>query len=194
MEHLLEKLGWKKFAGIVVVVTLVFLFVLMLSFQNLDNQSVSNSSPVEEERSKDSSQSRVINEENAFEYSNEYYSILYPVQYGVVALAASPPVLSSLELIDDITSNKIQIVVFDREGNTVESLSPPYQNENFQGEVVEQNGMFGYRFVGGLNESHHQNVVLLQKGYSIIRVNLTYTGERNIDIENDFDAIVASLR
>lgn len=194
MEQLLEKLGWKKFAGIIVVVTLIFLSVLLLSFQNLDNQSVVNTKVIKEDRSNNSDQSRIISEKNAFEYSNEYYSVLYPVEYGIVEFATSPPILSSLELVNDITSNRIQIVVFDREGNTVESLSPPYQNENFQGEVVEQNGMFGYKFVGGLIDGHFQRVVLLQKGNSIIRVNLTYTGNRNTDLENDFDAIVASIK
>jgi hypothetical protein len=53
--------------------------------------------------------------------------------------------------------------------------------------------MVGYRFIGGLDNNHHQKVVILQKGYSIIRISLIYAGGKNLDIENDFDAIVRSM-
>lgn len=193
MEALLEKLGWKKFAILVVGVTLIFLVLFISAFSASGKpgvSSISNSSNRTENNGGNSAENISLNKN----YSSEFYSINYHDNFDLKVLTVSPPILDNIELSDGNTSSNLQIVVFDREGNTVDSLSVPYQNDNFTGKVIEKDNNYGFYFEGKLSENVYQKVSIIQKGFSIIRFSLTYVGDRNSTLERQFDEIFESLK
>src|SRR5690348_954961 len=81
MEELLEKLGWKKLALIVVPVTVVFLiFVFISIFQNNHGPSGSNvkTTPVTKSDTPGS-----FSVPSAGSFKNDYYTVEYPSYYNV---------------------------------------------------------------------------------------------------------------
>ena len=92
-------------------------------------------------------------------------------------------------------TKEISIVVFPRQEKSIDELAKPYQGENYEKRVIELNGMTGQYFNGGIPAlSFHQKVALFQKGYSIIRLQLSYAGEVDSIVEAQYDAMLASLR
>lgn len=193
MEALLEKLGWKKSAILIIAITLIFLVLFISTLSQSAKPGASNIS----NSSSKTAKSTGYSEENISlnkNYSSEYYSVKYHDNFDLKVLTVSSPILDNIELWDNSTSSNIQIVVFDREGNTVDSLSVPYQNDNFTGKVIEKDNNYGFYFEGKLSEKVYQKVSIIQKGLSIIRFSLTYAGDKNFTLEKQFDEIFDSLK
>jgi len=144
--------------------------------------------------SKDNTTSLEKEIEYSQNYNSEYFSISYPANFQIEEIAPAATLLANIRLVTS-TEKEISIMVFPREGNTVDSLSTPYQNDNYKGKIIQQNDMYGFFFEGRIEEFKlNERVALLQKGYTIIRMKLTYVGEKDLDLEAQFDAILTTLK
>lgn len=194
MDALFEKLGWKKFAALVVGITILFLIILFVSFQptNKPNEENNKANPESNSRLLDPNDTSSIPLTQT--YSSEFYTVNYPENFELTTLTVTAPIVDSIKL-KNPSLGEVSIAVFESDGTMLESLSLPYQNSNYTTKALDMNGLLGVYFEGGLPSlSLNEKVALVKKNNFIIRVLLSYGGVKNEKLEASFDAIVESLR
>lgn len=130
----------------------------------------------------------------SLQYNSEIFSVSYPEGFKVISVTPTDGIQEYMRFVSP-TSKEISVVVFPRQNNTIDDLSKPYQSANYENRELTQNDMTG-RYFEGKNAvlRLHEKVALFQKGYSIIRFQLSYSGEADSTIEAQYDAMLATLR
>jgi hypothetical protein len=196
MEQLVEKLGWKKMAVIIVVGCLGLTTFAIVSLRNADNVSVAGKSNLTPAPT-NASPGIVKTQEGSItsvRYNSEIFSIAYPESFQVVSVIPNEGISEYIRFVSPSTK-EISVVVFSRQNNTIEDLSKPYQSAKYESKEIARSDMPGYYYKGGNSVLRlHEKVALFQKGYSIIRLQLSYVGDKDPVIEAQYDAMLASLQ
>lgn len=196
MEQLVEKLGWKKMAVIIVVGCLGLMTFALLSLRDtgqVRDRGLSGITPAPT----NSSPGIIKTQEGSItslQYNSEVFSIAYPEGFQVISVTPNEGIQEYMRFVSP-TSKEISVVVFPRQNNTIDDLAKPYQSANYESRELMQNDMVGRYFTGNNPVLRlHEKVALFQKGYSIIRLQLSYSGETDGTIEAQYDAMLATLR
>lgn len=203
MEGIVDKLGWKKSAAILVGLALVGIIFSVLSFSNSEKQiqSVGVKTGVKNDQVGKGSTSGDNNNlpssatpaQKLKTYTTSHFQISYPDNYNGVLYDVSKGILDHVNLEDVVTAKKIEIVVFDA-STGLSQLSRPFEAFKYAKSSVGLNALTGTMYKGsvgatGLNEL----VVLVPKNNTTIRVMTTYTGNEDANFENEFKSIVRTL-
>lgn len=203
MEELIEKLGWKKVAVALILISVVALIFLFISFANMDKNIASKKVGEASVNSNENTNREITNAPKNNQatvlsktYITPYYQISYPEDYEAILYTASNGILSNLKIKDKETDSLIEIVVFPLSSNSVVKFSEPYENaKNYMKKELTNGSLSGVEYVGGLNSVKSRELVaLFQKESGIIRVQLSYGGDINKSLENRFDEILKSLQ
>ncbi len=196
MEKLFEKLGWKKMAIFIVGVSLLMLFFVWNSFKR-GEVSPKLGEQINETGTQNRKLGIVRTEEKStapMKYVSESFSISYPIDYQVVSIAPPSGIIERLKLVRS-DGKEIVITVLPRQGNTVDDQVKPYQSAGYKGKVLNQNGMAGLYFEKqDVGLKFYEKVTAIQNGYTIIKVQLTYSGEKDFEFETQYDSMLATLR
>lgn len=196
MEQLVEKLGWKKMAVIIVVGCLGLTTFAIVSLRNADNVSVAGKSNLTPAPT-NASPGIVKTQEGSItsvRYNSEIFSIVYPEGFKLISVIPSESVQEYMRFVSPSTK-EISIIVFSRQENSIEDLSKPYQSAKYESKEIARSDMSGYYYEGENKALRlYEKVALFQKGYSIIRLQLSYAGEKDSVIESQYDAMLASLQ
>ncbi|MDO8270173.1 MAG: hypothetical protein Q7T54_05905 [Candidatus Levybacteria bacterium] len=197
MDELISKYGWKKVAGVLVGVSVLFLLFVIVSFADIDKEA--NETQKKKDSSKTTQSETRINRiregrEKYYSHKTNYYDLSYPESY-TLAILNTASALSSVKFTDSASSAVIEVVVFENSGGRLSELSLPYENSMFTkstgthpvGPMVE--------FAGILGGTLRQKVVLITKGDTVIRFIDTYQDE-NFDqvAEQIFSDMLLSIK
>jgi len=203
MEDLIEKIGWKKMAIILIGVSLAGLIFVFLSLLNMDktqtnkigntitgNSGNANSNSFEITKTPQQKRS----ENSAKTYITPFYQIYYPESFSSI-LYSSSGVLSSIALVNSNSSIRIEIIVLNSQENSIESVTNPFIALGYE-KIPFSSGYSGVKYQGTIKSVPvlHETVVILMKDSNIVRMLLGYKGNYDSGIESTFDAIVNSLK
>lgn len=206
MEDIIDKLGWKKAAAILVGLSILGILFAVFSFSNTEksiqnvgvktgNNSTTNSgeSTSNTKNNLPGTTSQSVPAENLKTYTTDFFQISYPSHYKGIPYSVSKGILSNVKLEDTVVSRKIEIVVFDS-SRSLSSLQQPFEALKYTKSTVSANSLTGTMYKGYLPKVQtHEMAVLMSKGNSTIRVMTTYSGAVDTSFENEFNSIVQSL-
>lgn len=196
MEQLLEKLGWKKLAIIIVGVSLVFLIFVMSSI------FYTNQGPASKNESAKNKEKNAGNSKGSFSvpssgnFTNQYYSIDYPSYFIVEKGNKKEGTLSYTSFKDKSSNAKIDVTVIDSKVQPIEIAEKPFINSSYEPESYPVGNMNVDEFFkideGG--ERVVQKVIFVQKNGKIIQADFTYSGESpDYELERDFVKMISSI-
>ena len=202
MEGLLEKLGWKKFAIIIVILCFVMLGFAALSFMNMDRQQ---SETIKKNIDKTKTQGGSSNKNNAGEvassefkpFSTSYYQLTYPVNLEVKNLPPSGGAQSSVVLTDINLNTNIQIEVFAKPQNTLDTAIKPYIVSNYGVEKLPLrfDNALEFTLIKNDNPAIRKKLIFLDKKDKFIKISFEYnSSELDVDTERNFAIMLTSLR
>lgn len=204
MEGIIDKLGWKKSAAILIGLSILGIIFSLLSFSNTEKQIQQvgvKTGPNQQGESKVSTSGTNNNlpaatktpDRNLKTYTTQYFQISYPDKYNGVLYTNSKGVVSNIKLEDTLTSRKIEIIVFDA-SQSFTRLSQPFEALKYSKSSVGLNALTGTMYKGSIAGTDlRELVVLVPKNNMTIRVMVTYRGKVDQNFENEFDNIVGSL-
>lgn len=191
----MEKLGWKKMAVIIVVGCLGLMTFALMSLRNADRNSIVNKNDITPAPTnlKPGIVKTVEGNISSLQFNSSIFSITYPEGFQVVNVAPNAGVQEYIRFVSP-SKKEISVVVFPRQERSLEDLAAPYEGAGYEGREIIQNDMTGKYFMGEKQALRlREKVALFQKGYSIIRLQLSYAGEKDPIIEAQYDAMLASL-
>jgi hypothetical protein len=205
MEGIIDKLGWKKAAIILVGLSILGILFALFSFSNsekqIQNLGVKNS-PGNQGETRSSTDggsknnlpgSAVTPAQNLKTYTTSYFQISYPEHYNGVPYTVSKGVLSNVKLVDPASSRTIEIVVFDSSTGMVQ-LARPFEAFKYVKSSIGLNALTGTMYKGSVSGTGlRELVVLVPKNNTTIRVMATYQGKEDVNFEKEFGSIVNSL-
>lgn len=196
MEAILEKLGWKKLAAIIVALGFTVLIFAFLSIINIDKNQTSISKNTSQNRT-DNSSTGGVNFPPTYSYKTAHYNLSYPEYFNVTTEQNPPTGIESYTTFSDKAGNgKIEVTAIKDQGNTMQKIEEPFSTPDYERETYPIAGKTVDEFVllTGENEAYHRRLIFVKNKQNIIKVELTYTSsETDYDIERDFLRIVTSI-
>lgn len=204
MEGIIDKLGWKKAAAILVGLSILGILFSVFSFSNTEKQiqNVGVKTGVKEQGESKMSSTGTNNNlpengsnsgRNLKTYTTQYFQISYPDKYNGVPYTNSKGVLSYIKLEDASVSRTIEVIVFDSSTSAVQ-LSRPFEAMKFAKGTVTAGSLSGTLYKGTIAGANAREIVaLFPKNNTTIRVMTTYQGAVDQNFENEFNSIVGSL-
>lgn len=205
MEEIIDRLGWKKAAIILVGLSILGILFALLSFSNSEKQiqdvgvKAGPKQQGESSTSTTSSNNNLPNSggaapaQNLKTYTTTYFQISYPEKYNGVPYTASKGVLANLKLENPDSTKKIEIVVFDS-SMSFTKLSQPFEVFKYAKSSIGLNALTGTMYKGSVaGTGIREVVVLVPKNSTTIRIMATYQGKEDVNFENEFNSIVNSL-
>lgn len=204
MESIIDKLGWKKSALILVGLSILGILFSVFSFSNTEKQiqNVGVKTGVNQQgESKAPSTGSNNNlpggktapDRNLKTYTTPYFQISYPDKYNSVLYTNSKGVLSYIKLEGSSLSHDIEVIVFDS-SMSLEQLSRPFEAMKFAKSTITAGSLTGTLYKGTIAGANGREIVaLFPKNNTTIRVMTTYQGAVDEDFESEFSSIVGSL-
>lgn len=204
MEEIIDRLGWKKAAIILVGLSILGILFALLSFSNSEKQIQEVSVKAGQKQQGESSTSTTgtnnnlpnggtVSAQNLKTYTTSYFQISYPEKYNGIPYTSSKGVLANLKLENPDSSKKIEIVVFDS-STSFTTLAQPFEAFKYPKSSIGLNALTGTMYKGSVaGTGIRELVVLVPKSNTTIRIMATYQGKEDVNFENEFSSIVNSL-
>ena len=201
MEDLVDKLGWKKLAAIMIVVSVLFIIFVVVSSLNLPsgNEQTSEAEPAPTSTT-DSGTSQPSNANTkkgkTLSYKNSLYSLEYPDSLGLTVEQISEPG-DSIVLKSDVKNERIGIQIYDAGTSSVGRLSQVFDAFGYASgsAVVSSVPAVEYKgILSGANVPLRENAVIFEHNGKTYKIQLSYiSAVFDPAIENRFSQIVGSF-
>lgn len=205
MEELINKLGWKKVAVVLVVVSILGLIYVVASYNSVENNASTASKkkiPANNSHANENINREVTNAPSNTSsapltktYITPYYQISYPDNFEAKLFAPSGNIASNVQLIDKASANRIEIAAFTAEPNTMDILAQPYEVNAYIKRPITVNSLKGYEYINSKEKIKiNERIAIFPKGQVLIRVLLSYPGLENKDLTNQFNSILQTFQ
>ncbi len=201
MEELIEKIGWKKFGIIVVVLCFILLGFALLSFANIDKKQtdvIKKKIEIEKQQSRTNSTKGGGFTDIEFKpYVTPDYQLKYPSDFTTKSAEPSKGTKNSVLFVNNNSNASIFVEVFAKPQNTYEALIKPYLLSDYEPEAQPLEFPTSVEFIPTKVEDPliHKKIDFIEKDNSIVKITLTYSSDGiDTEIERNFVKLLISLR
>lgn len=202
MEVLLEKLGWKKMAVIIVGICIIALIVLILSFTKNEKNVFDNKKTdvkIEKEWKTTTGEKLKGSFSTPAQASikNSYYELVYPTYYKKEEIE-DKNYLSRVRLLYKESNASIDLSVVDESKKPIEEFEGPYiADKSYEPESYPLGEFIVDEFYKVDPQSGQliEKVIFVKKNGKIIKADFSYKKDSpDYRIERDFVRLVSSIR
>ncbi len=200
MEEMIEKIGWKKFAIIVVVLCFVLLSFALLSFMNIDRKQtevLKKKIETNKQQTNNSNKSEGFKNTEFQPYITSDYQLKYPGDMTVQKAQPAIGAKSSVQFVNQNNNSSIFIEVFAKPKNSYEDLIRPYLLNNYEPEAQPLSFENSVEFIPKKIEDPliHKKIDFVEKKDVIIKITLTYSKNGlDTELERNFVKMMLSLK
>jgi hypothetical protein len=193
VEDLINKIGWKKAAAILIIISLVGIVFVLSSFSNLDKTALQKKTELQ--KTLINSNFEETKTPSSKTYNTPFYQISYPDNFEATLYEPTGDILSNVKLKDSMSGNQIEIITFPKGPYTMEFLAGPYKLNAYTEKTLSVNSLLGNEYINTkVKVNANELVAILAKESVLIRLQLTYPGLKNSKLENQFDDVLKSLK
>lgn len=202
MEQIIEKIGWKKSAAILIIISIVALLLLFTSLPGINHLptavSTQNQSGTSLSGSVGSGTTSTSNNNtaNLFKtYITPYFQVSYPQNFSPTEYGKKEGLLFGLLLKDNASTTQIEITAYDKSKNSVSSLAKIPLAMGFAKNSIAVGKYQGESYVGGLKGTNlYEQIVIVEKPDAILKFHLMQPDGTTKEGQNAFSGLLTSLQ
>lgn len=206
MEQIIEKLGWKKSAAILITISVVALILLFSSLPGINHLPTSTNGQNQSSTSFGGSSGQAgprtspgINNNNTANlfktYVAPYFQVSYPQNFSPTVYGKQEGLLYGVLLKDSTSSTQIEITAYDKSKNSLPALTRIPLAMGFAKNSIAVGKFQGESYAGGVKGTNlFEQIVFLEKPEAIIKLHLMQAEGASREGQDAFSGLLTSFQ